>query len=71
MPQVGTHVGGAAVSGQVDQDELVVDRQVVRQPAPHEAGLGEPVGQHEAVARTVAVPHGAGVQRGGRHRRCP
>jgi len=71
VPQVGTYVGGAAVPGQVDEGELVVDRQVVRQPAPHEAGLGEPVGQDEAVARSVAVSHRPGVQRSGRHRRCP
>ena len=63
--QVGPHPRRATVTGQVDEHQLVIGGQVVGQATPHAAGLGEPVGQHQA----GSVAPGDGVQRGCGHRR--
>ena len=69
--QVGADRCRRPVSRQVHQHDLVVVGQVVGQAAPHPAGLGEPVGQHQPATRAVVGSAGDGVQGGGGHRRCP
>jgi hypothetical protein len=65
LDEVGADVGRSSVSGQVEQDQSVVDAQVIGQATPQPAGLGEAVGHDQAgpFAERLGVQYGRGHRR--------